>query len=239
MVAISMHLLSTLQESFHAHAPALRSALDKLAALSDSPVEWCHGRGLSGLPANCPDQILPHVWCSAHEASLKIAAMVLHIFVDPLEGHGPREQFEITRENLERKAKAFAIPIDELAKLQMLIRRERAKYIAAIPKRSNVVKEFTAASEAAEHWINSVSLIADRRMIGKPQKKSGVTPDEDEIAMGRQIFKANPKITRDELRKQMEIGSDKTSALFDVLRKERVITRPKRKSAKRKSPGTK
>jgi hypothetical protein len=118
-----------LQDSYREHAEAMDEARDALAALSDGPVIWEHGRGWSGI-ARVPDAVYQHRWSSAHEAAVDIAGLALDMLVWPLEGiTDPQEQWEVARERLARCWKALAIPMDEEAALCERIRRERAKLL--------------------------------------------------------------------------------------------------------------
>lgn len=55
------------------------------------------------------------------------------------------------------------------------------------------------------------------------------SPDEIEIAMARQVCRANPRITRDDLATQLEIGNTKASLLLNMMQDEGVATSKKRK----------
>ena len=61
-----------LQNSWRQHAAVLKEMLDGLAVVSDGPVKWEHGRGLSAI-TGVPNATYPHVWSSAHEAAVGIA----------------------------------------------------------------------------------------------------------------------------------------------------------------------
>lgn len=119
-----------LQDSYRKHAEVLDQARDALAALSDSPVMWEHGRGLSGV-ARVPAAVYPHVWSSAHEAAAGIARLALEMPAWPLEEiSDPREQWTLAQQLLAKCWKALTIPLDERAALCERIRRERAKLLA-------------------------------------------------------------------------------------------------------------
>ena len=120
-----------LQDSYRKHVEVLDQARDLLAALSDSPVKWEHGRGLSGV-ARVPASVYPHVWSSAHEAAAGIARLALGLLAWPLaEITDPSEQRTFAQQLLAKCWKALTIPLDERAALCERIRRERAKLIAS------------------------------------------------------------------------------------------------------------
>src|SRR5262245_52870487 len=76
---------SNLQDSYREHAGVLDQAREALARVSDGPVTWEHGRGLSGMVRH-PAAVYPHHWSSAHEAAVGIAQLVLESLVWPLAG---------------------------------------------------------------------------------------------------------------------------------------------------------
>ena len=127
----SFGCLSTLQAIVKKDGRVIRGVLDRLAAVSDGPVKWAHGRGRSGI-ARCPGAIYPHVWSSAHEAVLEIVDLALDLFYSPLEGILDAKEQKATFQKLlsKRRRQALAMTIDERAELQERIRRERAKLLA-------------------------------------------------------------------------------------------------------------
>lgn len=121
-------LLNTLLGDYNRHASTLYAVQDRLAALSDRPIKWAAGRGLSGIHPG--PGILPHVWSSAHEAALGISRVVIDALLVPLEGiQKPAQQRAMAKQLLSERWQALAIPLDEMADLQERIRRERAKYL--------------------------------------------------------------------------------------------------------------
>jgi hypothetical protein len=120
-------------EDYGRHAEALDQAKDTLAALSDGPVKWEHGRGRIAA-AYDPTAVYPHVWSSAHEAAAGIARLALEMLVRPLEGiTDPAEQRALARRLMAGRWKALVIPLEEVAALQERIRRERAKLLWQTP----------------------------------------------------------------------------------------------------------
>jgi hypothetical protein len=114
-------------DDYQEHIEVLDQSRDQLAAQSESPVTWAHGRGWSGI-ARVPAAVYPHVWCSAHEAAAGIAQLALAMLVWPLEEiTDPAEQRVLARHLLADRWKALVIPLEEVAALQERIRRERAK----------------------------------------------------------------------------------------------------------------
>ena len=57
------------------------------------------------------------------------------------------------------------------------------------------------------------------------------SPDEDEIACARQVCRANPRILRDDLAKQLQIGKTKATLLLDLMREEQIVKTKKRKTS--------
>jgi hypothetical protein len=135
-VDAAMRLLMTtkgvrynLLDDYNEHVETLDEAKDKLAALSDAPIKWKHGRGLSGM-ARVPSAVYPHVWSSAHEASEGIARLALSRLASPVGAiTDPTEQRDLAKRLLAKASKALAISTDEVADLQERIRRERAKLL--------------------------------------------------------------------------------------------------------------
>src|SRR5262245_16981461 len=58
------------------HAEVLELFLEHLRAVSDGPIKWENGRGLSAV-ARVPAAVYPHRWSSAHEAALRVAELAL------------------------------------------------------------------------------------------------------------------------------------------------------------------
>ena len=116
---------TSLQDSYARHAGILGAEFNKLATLSDGPVNWeSHGR--------------LYAWSSAHEAACGISELCLDLLVAPLCESGPlempREAITDTAEQqamadklLAERWEAISIAPNELASLQERIRRERAK----------------------------------------------------------------------------------------------------------------
>lgn len=118
-----------LVDRFNDHIGTLEPLFPTLAAVSDGPVVWAHGRGRSGL-ARGPDAVYPHVWSSAHEAAAGVAELAIDFLTRPLEGiTDPAEQRQQARRLLDRRCKALEMSIEEVAALQERIRRERAKLL--------------------------------------------------------------------------------------------------------------
>ena len=69
----------------------------------------------------------------------------------------------------------------------------------------------------------------DTMTIQKNETSRDDSPDEIEIAMARQVCRANPRITRDDLATQLEIGNTKASLLLNMMQDEGVATSKKRK----------
>lgn len=114
-----------LQDDFREHADVLDRMNAHLAAVSDGPVKWEHGRGLSAI-VFVPRATLPHVWSSAHEAAKGIAGLTIDLLARPLEGiTDPAEQWSLAKEILANRSEAIAISNDEVATWQERIRRER------------------------------------------------------------------------------------------------------------------
>jgi hypothetical protein len=122
-----------LHDSYAEHAAILDKARVVLTVLSDGPVKWEHGRGLSGV-ARVPTAVLPHVWSSAHEAAAGIAELGLRLLPRALElmSDPPKKSKEkvLAKQVVENTGKALAISLDEEATLYQRIRRERAKLVA-------------------------------------------------------------------------------------------------------------
>jgi DNA-binding MarR family transcriptional regulator len=119
-----------LHDSYSQHAEVLDQARDLLATLSDSPVKWEHGRGLSGV-ARVPAAVYPHIWSSAHEAAAGIARLTLELLAWPVMViTDPSEQWALAKQLLERCWKALTMTLDEKESLCERIRRERAKLFA-------------------------------------------------------------------------------------------------------------
>jgi hypothetical protein len=133
-----------LQDSYFEHEEVLEQAQDALTALSDSPVKWEHGRGLSGI-APIPAAVYPHVWSSAHEAAAGIARLALQMLVWPLAGiTDPAEQRTLAEQLLAKCCEALTIPLDEQAVLFERIRRERAKLLAQYSPRAENAEKTTS-----------------------------------------------------------------------------------------------
>lgn len=129
----SFAILSALQIDEERYGSIIYSALDELTALSDGPVKWKHGRGLSGLVRG-RDATFPHVWSSAHQAALEISRLAQRFFLHPLElddwGELPKDREPLFRKLLSKKRRdAPAISLQEVAELQERIRRERARLL--------------------------------------------------------------------------------------------------------------
>ena len=134
--------LSVMQFDEERHGGLLYRSLDQIAAISDEPIEWSHGRGLSGLVRG-PADTFPHVWSSAHQAALELSRIALRYFFWPLEvthasgklsefQHLAVEQLALFRKLLSaRRRKAMAMSMQEVAQWQERIRRERAKLLAS------------------------------------------------------------------------------------------------------------
>jgi hypothetical protein len=119
-----------LHDSYWQHSEVLDQARDLLATLSDSPVKWEHGRGLSGV-ARVPAAVYPHVWSSAHEAAAGITQLTLELLAWPvMEITDPSEQQDLAQQLLSRRWKVLTMSLDERASLCERIRRERAKLFA-------------------------------------------------------------------------------------------------------------
>jgi hypothetical protein len=129
-------LLSSLHNDEERCHTVICPLLTKLAAISDwPPVQWSHGRGLSGLVRPCAKgAAFPHVWSSAHEAALDILRLSVRYFFWPLDGiTDPDEQRSVFKRLLsKRRRKALAMTIEEVAELQNRIRREQAKLLQEI-----------------------------------------------------------------------------------------------------------
>ena len=133
-------LLSVIQLDEERYGSLLDHSLDMLAAISEGPIEWEHGRGLSGFVV-APAAVFPHVWLSAHEAALVLSRLALRCFFRPLEVGTLTEFQELTGEQRAtfRKAlsasrrKALAMTIQEVAQWRAKIRRERLKLELAAP----------------------------------------------------------------------------------------------------------
>jgi len=126
-------LLESLQRDEMQYGDTIRRVLDRLAALSDGPIKWKAGRGLSGFVRR-PDAVFPHVWSSAHQAALEISRLALEHFWWPLEGITDAAEQQATFRKLLSKSrrKAMAMTMGEVAGLQERIRRERAKLLRSI-----------------------------------------------------------------------------------------------------------
>jgi len=128
-------LLYALQHDERRRGGAVDDVLDKLTALSDGPIKWKHGRGLSGF-VRCPDATFPHVWSSAHQAALEVSRLALRFFFWPLKlGNSkelPKDKEPLFRELLTKnRRKSLAMTLEEIADWQERIRRERAKLLNA------------------------------------------------------------------------------------------------------------
>jgi hypothetical protein len=138
-------LTNNLYDDYWKHCDALHRMKDQLAAVSDGPVKWEHGRGWSAV-ANVPAAVYPHVWSSAHEAAAGIAWLAIKILVRPLqEITDPGEQWTMAERLLRERWKALAISLGEDAALQERIRRERAKLLA---------QQHTTQQEPATVWYH-------------------------------------------------------------------------------------
>jgi hypothetical protein len=126
------HDLPNLQDSYREHAPVLAEWREALADVSDGPVRWAHGRGLSGVAA-VPAGVYPHRWSSAHEAAAGMAGIVLNLLVAPVAAFkdDAARQRAAAERALKRCWRALAVTPDEVADLQERIRRERAKVLRA------------------------------------------------------------------------------------------------------------
>jgi hypothetical protein len=151
-----------LQDSYCEHAEVLEQVQDALAALSDSPVKWEHGRGLSGI-ARVPAAVYPHIWSSAHEAAAGIARLALRMLVWPLAAiTDPVDQRTLAEQLLAKCSTALTIPLDEQAVLFERIRRERAKLLA----------QYSPRAENAEKTTSQI--------LPKPDVESGPKAQDDE-----------------------------------------------------------
>src|SRR5262249_45190967 len=120
---------SNLQDSYLAHAGVLDQAREALARVSDGPVTWAQGRGLSGMVRH-PAAVYPHHWSRAHEAAVGIAPPGLGTLVWPPAGlTDPVEQWNLAQHLLRHRWQALAMSLNEVADLQERIRRERAKLL--------------------------------------------------------------------------------------------------------------
>ena len=120
----------SLQESFQEHASLLSSMSNRLAAVSDGPIDWAN-RGLRAI-AKLPAAMYPHVWSSAHEAASGLAALALNLLAAPVAGiTDPREQWDTAEHFLTSRWKALDMPMEEVARLQERVRRERAKVLVS------------------------------------------------------------------------------------------------------------
>ncbi len=72
------------------------------------------------------------------------------------------------------------------------------------------------------------SGVADQLRSGNKQLRDDV-PTQAEIQTARQVCRSNPRIGRDALATQLEIGHNKASAILDLMRVEGVVTSKKRK----------
>ncbi len=134
-IKMAFAVLQALQWDEKRRGGTVDDVLDKLTALSDGPIKWKHGRGLSGL-VRYSDTTFPHVWSSAHEAALEVSRLALRFFFWPLElGDSkelPKDKEPLFHELLaENRRKALAMTLEEIADWQERIRRERAKLLNA------------------------------------------------------------------------------------------------------------
>jgi hypothetical protein len=129
----AFEILSAMQVDEERHGAAVYGVLDKLAAVSDGPIKWSHGRGASGF-ARVPSAVFPHVWSSAHQAALEISRLALDHFYWPLAGiTNPKEQQSTFKRLLSKsRRKVMALTMEEIADLQERMRRERAKILRRI-----------------------------------------------------------------------------------------------------------
>jgi hypothetical protein len=126
---------SSLNKSYEKHSGVLEEVKEKLTPLSDGPINWGAGRGLSAIYTDRRIQL--HAWSSAHEVALGVAELAFDLLVAPLaDVTDPREQWTIGKQLLIDRWKALSIPRDELAALQERIRRERAKLLHLLPEPS-------------------------------------------------------------------------------------------------------
>ena len=110
-------LLDVLELDDVRYGKIIAESLVKLAAVSDGPIKWAHGRGLSTI-ARTPKMVYPHVWSSAHEAAFRLSRLA-------------RELFDSPEALTKRRRKALVMTMDEVADYQERIRRERAKMLVA------------------------------------------------------------------------------------------------------------
>jgi len=157
-VNVAFRSLAHLEVSYRQHADTIYEAKDELAALSDGPVKWEHGRGLSAI-AGSPEHVFPHIWSSAHEAAEGIARLALELLISDV-----KQGRALARELLASRWKALVITIDESATLQERIRRERAKILAGCEwseakSPSEWCKELRVSLTTLKRHVNQGKLI--------------------------------------------------------------------------------
>ena len=132
---VSFDTLASLDEGRAKHATAISAAMEPLKALSDGPIKWEAGRGLSGF-VRVPTAVFPERWSSAHEAAWRVLLLALEKFLWPLEGITDATEHENTFKQLLSgdRRKALAMPMDEIADWQERICRERAKLLLQAPE---------------------------------------------------------------------------------------------------------
>jgi hypothetical protein len=119
-----------LHDDYHEHVDLLKRMQEQMAVVSDGPVKWEHGRGVSGV-ARVPASVFPHVWSSAHEAAVYLAGLTLDWLGLPLtEIADPAKLTKTDRNIVVNRCKALAMSPAEVADWQERIRRERAKLLS-------------------------------------------------------------------------------------------------------------
>lgn len=86
--------------------------------------------------------------------------------------------------------------------------------------------------QVSGNWSDLIALLIES-LDAQSRAEREDDPDEDEIAMARQVCRANPRIKRDQLKSQLEVGSTKATILLDRMRDEGIATSKKRNSPRK------
>lgn len=128
-----LNMRPSLDENLEEFDRILRPSLEKMSAISDRLLFWELGRGLSGILASGKpsETILPHVWPSAHEATLCILRMAMEWFFWPLDQFTEPNERSQAIEVLfaQNRRSALKMSSSEIAEYQTLMRRECERFI--------------------------------------------------------------------------------------------------------------
>lgn len=155
-----------LQTDYLEHFVTLTQQTEQLAAVSDGPVIWEHGRGWSAI-AHVPSAVYPHRWSSAHEAAVGIAGLALDMLASPLAGiTDPAQQWAIGEQLLAGRAKALVMTMEEVAALQERIRRERGKVLWLASPIAPVAPTPTPTAEQMSPVGKALAILATVKQTG-------------------------------------------------------------------------